>query len=211
MAVVYRHIRLDKNEPFYIGIGKSKHRAYSKNNRNLYWNNIVNKSIYEVELLFENVSYEFAKEKEVEMISLYGRKDLKLGSLVNLTDGGDGILNYVHTDKTKNKISDSHLGKEFSEESKKKMSLSKSGDLSPTKQKWVRDKISKTLTGFKRGSFSKEHLHKLSAIKKKPVIDIKTNIEYDSFKDACSVLGLKYQTEYSRFNNNTKLNRFIRK
>lgn len=28
MAVVYRHIRLDKNEPFYIGIGNEKSKAY---------------------------------------------------------------------------------------------------------------------------------------------------------------------------------------
>ena len=28
MAVVYRHIRLDKNEPFYIGIGEKENRAY---------------------------------------------------------------------------------------------------------------------------------------------------------------------------------------
>jgi hypothetical protein len=32
MAYLYRHIRLDKNEPFYIGIGSDKQykRAYNK-------------------------------------------------------------------------------------------------------------------------------------------------------------------------------------
>ena len=34
MAILYRHIRLDKNVPFYIGIGKDIKRAYSKSNRN---------------------------------------------------------------------------------------------------------------------------------------------------------------------------------
>ena len=33
MAVVYRHIRLDKNEPFYIGIGKNIKRAYEKSRK----------------------------------------------------------------------------------------------------------------------------------------------------------------------------------
>lgn len=27
MATVYRHIRLDKNEPFYIGIGKDEKKS----------------------------------------------------------------------------------------------------------------------------------------------------------------------------------------
>ena len=37
MKVLYRHIRLDKNEPFYIGIGNIK-RAYNKSERNDIWN-----------------------------------------------------------------------------------------------------------------------------------------------------------------------------
>jgi hypothetical protein len=43
MAYLYRHIRLDKNVPFYVGIGKSDlnfNRAYSNKNRNTYWKNI---------------------------------------------------------------------------------------------------------------------------------------------------------------------------
>ena len=34
MAVLYRHIRIDKNEPFYIGIGDKENRAYSHKGRN---------------------------------------------------------------------------------------------------------------------------------------------------------------------------------
>ena len=33
---LYRHIRLDLGSPFYIGIGKTEKRAYSKKNRNKY-------------------------------------------------------------------------------------------------------------------------------------------------------------------------------
>ena len=32
MAYVYRHIRLDKNEPFYIGIGKDDSGEYKRAN-----------------------------------------------------------------------------------------------------------------------------------------------------------------------------------
>ena len=85
MAVVYRHIRKDKNEPFYIGIGHTEERAYKKSQRNNMWHKITAKTDYEVEILFENVSWEFAKEKEIELISLYGRKDIRTGTLCNLT------------------------------------------------------------------------------------------------------------------------------
>lgn len=95
MAYVYRHIRLDKNEPFYIGIAKDEfkncERARSKYYRNKYWHNIVNKTPYEVEIMLENLSWEEACEKEIEFIKLHGRVDLKTGSLVNMTDGGDGF------------------------------------------------------------------------------------------------------------------------
>ena len=45
MAYLYRHIRLDKNEPFYIGIGGDDkgyyERAYHKiSHRNKHWKNI---------------------------------------------------------------------------------------------------------------------------------------------------------------------------
>ena len=100
MAVLYRHIRIDKNEPFYIGIGKEESRAYSQKSRNKYWKNIAKKG-YEVEILFEDLTWEQACEKEKEFIALYGRKDLKTGILVNLTDGGEGTLRYRHKEETK--------------------------------------------------------------------------------------------------------------
>jgi hypothetical protein len=94
MPHIYRHIRLDKNEPFYVGIGLDDipKRAYeTKKRRSQWWNNIVNKYGYSVDILFENVTIDFAKEKEKEFISLYGRIDLGTGTLCNQTNGGDGI------------------------------------------------------------------------------------------------------------------------
>lgn len=46
---VYRHIRRDTGEVFYIGKG-FKNRAYSFLNRNPYWHNIVNKCGFDVEI-----------------------------------------------------------------------------------------------------------------------------------------------------------------
>jgi hypothetical protein len=106
MAVLYRHIRLDKNEPFYIGIGKDKKRAYIKNGRNPIWKKIIKKTDYEVEILFDDLTWEEACKKEKEFIKLYGRKDLNTGSLINLTDGGEGGNGYKHSIEAKEKISE---------------------------------------------------------------------------------------------------------
>lgn len=94
---LYRWIREDKNCPFYVGIGTnnkyySYSRAKSKTNRKQSFLNILNKTNCYYEILMESNNYDFIKNKEVEFIKLYGRKDLGLGQLVNLTDGGDGTL-----------------------------------------------------------------------------------------------------------------------
>ena len=111
MAYLYRHIRLDKNEPFYIGIGSDEKykRAYSKK-RSKFWKNIISKTNYEVEIVLDNLTWEEACKKEKEFIKLYGRKDLNEGSLVNMTDGGDGICGYKHTEIAKNKIAKNWMG-----------------------------------------------------------------------------------------------------
>lgn len=91
---LYRHIRLDKDEVFYIGIGfdYKESRPYSKFARNKHWKNIVALTNYEVEILFRDLPKDILVEKEKEFIALYGRRDLKEGTLVNMTDGGDGIV-----------------------------------------------------------------------------------------------------------------------
>jgi hypothetical protein len=106
LAVVYRHIRVDINEPFYIGIGDKENRAYSRKSRNRYWKNIAKKG-YEVEILFEDLTWDQACEKEKEFIALYGRKDLKAGTLVNLTNGGEGALGRPMTERLKKVLKDS--------------------------------------------------------------------------------------------------------
>jgi len=123
MAYVYRHIREDKNEVFYIGIGKIKNykRAYQKNkSRNALWKNIIKKTNYTVEIIVDNLSWEEACNKEIELIKFYGRIDLGIGTLANLTDGGDGNNNI--SQHTKQKISNSLKGKSQSLETRQKRS-----------------------------------------------------------------------------------------
>jgi hypothetical protein len=89
MAIVYQHRRKDTNEVFYVGIGKETSRAYEYG-RNIVWNRIADKCGYEIDILFEGISWKQACEIEKGLINDYGRQDLGLGILVNMTDGGDG-------------------------------------------------------------------------------------------------------------------------
>lgn len=177
MAYVYRHIRLDKNEPFYIGISNNKkyYRAYDSQKRNKIWKGIVSKSEYEVEIIIDGISYEDAKRKEVEFISLYGRIDLATGTLANLTDGGDGTLG----------MTSPHLGKKFTESHKEKIRKSKLGDKNPNYRKVFskeyRDKLSKSR------SLGKHHLAK-------KVYCSNTNKVWDCIKSAALELGYKHST-----------------
>jgi len=124
MAYVYRHIRLDKNVPFYIGIGSDNDfkRAYCLKKRNNYWSHIVNKYQYEVEILIDDLTWEEACEKEKEFIALYGREDLNLGTLTNLTNGGDGAFGLRFSDESRKKMSDSQKNKKpISDETRERM------------------------------------------------------------------------------------------
>ena len=155
MAYVYRHIRLDKDVPFYIGIGTDSnyYRANSDRNRNKHWRNIVSGTDYEVEILFDDIDLDFAKEKEKEFIALYGRSDLNKGDLCNLTDGGEGCLGLVHTEEARLKMGIPNKGKKISEEHKKIISLFHSGKVTSEETK---RKISEAQSGEKHRLYGKK-------------------------------------------------------
>jgi len=92
MAYVYTYTRLDKNEIFYVGIGSDSNykRAKNKSVRTDYFKKIINKSEHRLDIVFDNLSWEEACKKEIELIALYGRKNLGKGTLINFTDGGEG-------------------------------------------------------------------------------------------------------------------------
>jgi predicted AAA+ superfamily ATPase len=184
MAYVYRHIRLDKNEPFYIGIGKDDNfffkRAYykSKQKRNKIWIDIVNKTSYDVEILFDDISWEEACKKEIEFINLYGRINLGTGTLANLTDGGEGTFGLKWSDESKlknsirqRKESAYWFNKRFTENHKEKISNSLKGKSISSETK---RKISNSLKGEKHPQYGK------TSFKAVKVIDTSTGVIYDS-------------------------------
>lgn len=123
MAYVYQHVRLDKNEVFYIGITTKIHpkRAKEKVNRNKIWRNIVAKTEYRIDILHKDISKEDACRIEKELILLHGRIHLGTGTLANITNGGEGISGYNFTEEEKDKMSKSHIGKVHSQETKDKI------------------------------------------------------------------------------------------
>ena len=110
MAVVYLHKRNDTNEVFYVGIGKTDKRAFSKHSRNKYWKHIVEKVGYTIDILVSQTPWEDACKLEKLLIEKYGRRDLGMGSLVNMTDGGEGNLGLIFSDETIQKMSKRNKG-----------------------------------------------------------------------------------------------------
>lgn len=95
---VYLHRKADTGEPFYVGKGteRSRHkqiyyeRAYTPSSRNIVWQRTVAKHGLVVEIVASCESDTYAQELEMALIRQYGRRNVGVGPLINLTDGGDG-------------------------------------------------------------------------------------------------------------------------
>lgn len=148
---VYRHIRPDKDEPFYIGIGtEGSKRVIKRNNRNKHWQAVVDKNggIFYHEIILTGLTASEARYKEIEFIKLYGRaKYDKGGILTNVLEGGN--LNDISTTK----------GRNLSEETRAKMSNSHIGNRSIVGKIYINDGTTNNIiskddeipTGWKRG------------------------------------------------------------
>lgn len=127
----YQHIRYSKNKTNYFVF----HRALSKYGESNFKWSIIDTAENEKEL----------NEKEIFWISEYK----KTYNLYNMTNGGEGVSGYKHTDESKKKLSEKLKGKPapnkglpaynkgipMSEEQKKKMSEERKGKPSGAKGK----------------------------------------------------------------------------
>ncbi len=231
---VYRHRRLDNFSIFYVGIGKSANffRAHSKSQRSVWWKNIIKSNEYSVEVLYQYLSKEEACELEVLLISEYKRKDCCGGTLVNMTDGGEGSSGHLHSEESKKKISNSNRGKHsfFGEDNHnfgKKRSIeanSKQGETMRGKKRTEDSKKKQSETVKKQYEEGKVHpqlgskkteeqLQKISEYtsgsnnpRAKKVIDTETGIVYGCIKEAAEYLCINSGTlrSYLNPNNNNK-------
>jgi hypothetical protein len=100
---VYMYLRED-GTPYYVGKGKGK-RAYAIERR------LKVPSEDRIVFPYTNLTEEDAFQKEIELISKYGRKDIGTGILRNLTDGGEGASGLVMNEETKTKIGNALRGR----------------------------------------------------------------------------------------------------
>jgi hypothetical protein len=198
MAYVYRHIRLDTNKVFYVGISRDEHKGYkrmfSEKGRSQYWKSIKNKTAIKHEIYLDGISWDEACSVEKTLIKIYGRTTDYSGDLCNLTIGGEGIVGYVLSEEQKitrsrnakkrlsNPQNHPMYGKKHSDESLQKMSNSKKGLIPSEKTK---DIWRKNRSG---GGNSRA----------KMVLNIQNGIFYDCIKDAAYSLGINYGTLKNR-------------
>ena len=102
--VVYLHRKKSEGTIFYVGMGE-QNRAYTTHSRNKWWVNVYKKHDRVVDIVAKDLSIDDAYELEVFLISEIGRKDLGLGNLVNLDDGGKGATGHIPTQNARNKLS----------------------------------------------------------------------------------------------------------
>ena len=86
---VYVHRRKTDNKVFYVGKGNER-RGWQVSGRNKLWHAIANKHGVVCEIVKDNLDEDLSFDLERELISFYGRFDLRTGCLANFTDGGEG-------------------------------------------------------------------------------------------------------------------------
>lgn len=191
---IYFHINPLKNEIFYVGKGKGN-RAYYKKDRSDFWNKISNKYGYIVDIVEENLDEVEAFEREIFYIKKIGRRDLGLGPLVNLTNGGEGC--HMVSELTREKLSKAQSGKKLSNEVKVKIGLKSKGRI-PTKE--TRDKMSKSQSGKKLSNTTIEKLRKpkSEATKqkmRKPKNYIKSKSTIDKWRETYIINRIEIENE----------------
>lgn len=140
-----RSLPVGANGIFYVGKGKGN-RAYAFNraHQNPYYARIVNKNGTPLVGLLKCSSEDIAFELEKGLIKCLRRMGVKL---TNLSDGGEGQSGYVHTMKTKLKLSAASSSWTRPESLKKKIAASQLGELNNAKKIEARRKISEKRSG----------------------------------------------------------------
>lgn len=161
---VYGHFRQDTGVLFYIGKG-SGNRGFSKQNRNLYWKNVVKKaSGFTVQIIASNLTNKEALNFEKTLICSF--KKQHTDKLCNLTDGGDGVYN--PSQETRIKQREAKLGKKLTNETKEKISKSLINNKRALGFKQTKETIEKRIlktTGAKRSLQSRENISKAKLAK----------------------------------------------
>ena len=151
----------DKSIPTYVGKGKGRRyedhlKPYCKTLFGRHVKNQIAKGIHPVCLITEHATEQIAFAEEIRLIALYGRQDLGLGPLLNLTNGGDGSSGHKCPQHVKDQKSKDYKGRRFyiaTDETKARMSESRRKRVITEE---TRNKLRATMTGKKRGPYKKK-------------------------------------------------------
>ena len=133
MEIFYVYRLLSNGITFYIGKGKrtetydriNYHLNYWVHNKNKKLTNKIKKlnGVFDIEIVFESKNEQECLDLEKKIILEVGRENL-----CNLTDGGEGVSGFNHSEETKQKISIWRKGKPLSKETCKKITQNKTGN-----------------------------------------------------------------------------------
>ncbi len=190
---IYRHIRPDTGEVFYIGRGLTDTKWYnSKQGRNKVWKEIVklNNGSYTIQIMLDELTLEEAIDKEQEFIELY-RKIEDGGTLCNISSGGgSGTIGMKHTEESRSKMSAAAKGRKWSDA--------------------ARIQYNKTRKGVSiNNGKPREDVHlKAWEASSKPVQCTITGKIYGSLKEGAASIGLNYSTAKSRIERGSHIGTF---
>ncbi len=203
---IYLHKTQDSGEVFYVGKGtrykwKGFQRGYELKRRSKFWNSVVCKHGVVVEIVFETCSEKDAFSVEIDLIKKYGRRDIGTGSLVNMTNGGEGMSGHKQRPETIAKKIASMRGRVIPDDVRRKISQSLSGDRNPLYGKPRSDETKRRQSESGKGI----RLGGKSPLAKK-VVDVITGYTYASTRDAANAIGmnmftLSHKLSGSRTNN----------
>lgn len=150
---VYRDPRPNKNnQPVYVGKGTGdrdlSHWSRGSHNKPFqdFLSHIKRKGLVALcERVFESALEQEAFDKEIELIAIYGRRDIGTGTLFNRTDGGEGASGAVRTEEQKLNIGKFSRKNWGDEQYRKKIITSQSKAQSTPKAKDIKSKNSKKL------------------------------------------------------------------
>jgi hypothetical protein len=189
MSILYQHIRLDTGEIFYVGIGRTEKRAYSHYSRNKHWESITRKASYRVEILKKGLTWQEACKEEILLIAKIGRKDLSLGTLVNMTEGGEGGSYWKNKKQLKEHVAKRSLKNKGQKRTATAIENLKQSHTGLFLSEETKDKIRKSHTGQKHLEETKEKIKK-SMPNKVPVFCLQDNKVYQSIRDASRAYNL---------------------
>lgn len=214
---VYAHIRPDTGDVFYIGRGKKysrcspTYRAYDTRRRNVVWERVVAKNggKFTVKILEWFSSKSGVLDGERKYILKYGRRTDgdRVGTLINLTDGGDGSLGLKHSRETRRKLS------RYWKNNKSRIDFLRSDKFKKMRMKKVKNipppMLGKKLSKETRSLMSKQRSGSKN-VNAKRVVDRKTGIIYGCVEDAANAINISKWTLYKSLSGERKNNTTLR-